>query len=363
MNQQYFPFLILLAVAFVALFVLPGRQRRKVQAQAQQLQNSLTPGTPVMTTSGIHGTVAGSARAPSTSSIAPGVVVTFERRAILGPSSQPTPAAPLDPSAGDGTGPTQAEFPGDDTPGRRHRRPTDPLSRRTPVANRQRPRAATSRCSRCSSSRCTRWSSSPARRSTPELGLDLRGGTTVTLTAKTPGGKAPSQADLELARQIIEQRVNGLGVAGAEVITQGSSNIVISVPGDNGEQARQLGATAQLRFRPVVQGPAAAARRRPAARPRRTASGPASASASAGAPRAVRQRRRRAGVGVAPASAPASGSAAAGTSSGRRPRLPPPAGGRRRRPSARRPAPRRSPRSRRPPTYATLTCAKTVVDR
>src|SRR3954454_16448589 len=94
---------------------------------------------------------------------------------------------------------------------------------------------------------------------TPQLGLDLRGGTTVTLTAKTPDGKAPAQADLELARQIIEQRVNGLGVAEAEVVTEGDSNIVISVPGDNGEKARQLGATAQLRFRPVLQGPEAAA--------------------------------------------------------------------------------------------------------
>jgi preprotein translocase subunit SecD len=93
---------------------------------------------------------------------------------------------------------------------------------------------------------------------TPQLGLDLRGGTTVTLTAKTPDGKAPAKADLELARQIIEQRVNGLGVAEAEVVTEGSSNIVISVPGDNGEKARELGATAQLRFRPVITGPAAA---------------------------------------------------------------------------------------------------------
>jgi preprotein translocase subunit SecD len=94
---------------------------------------------------------------------------------------------------------------------------------------------------------------------TPQLGLDLRGGTTVTLTARTPDGKAPAQEDLELARQIIEQRVNGLGVAEAEVVTEGDSNIVISVPGDNGEKARELGATAQLRFRPVVQGPEAAA--------------------------------------------------------------------------------------------------------
>src|SRR4051812_8077741 len=107
---------------------------------------------------------------------------------------------------------------------------------------------------------------------TPQLGLDLQGGTTVTLTARTPDGKAPAKEDLELARQIIEQRVNGLGVAEAEVVTEGSSNIVISVPGDNGEKARELGATAQLRFRPVIQGPEAA-----------TPAASASASPSAGA--------------------------------------------------------------------------------
>ncbi|MGY1634193.1 protein translocase subunit SecD [Geodermatophilus sp. SYSU D01186] len=94
---------------------------------------------------------------------------------------------------------------------------------------------------------------------TPQLGLDLRGGTTVTLTARTPDGQAPDPEDLELARQIIEQRVNGLGVAEAEVVTEGDTNIVISVPGDDGDQARELGQTAQLRFRPVVAGPEAAA--------------------------------------------------------------------------------------------------------
>ncbi len=98
---------------------------------------------------------------------------------------------------------------------------------------------------------------------TPQLGLDLRGGTTVTLTARTPDGQAPAQEDLELARQIIEQRVNGLGVAEAEVVTEGDSNIIISVPGDDGEQARELGATAQLRFRPVVSGPEPAAQAEP----------------------------------------------------------------------------------------------------
>src|SRR4051812_9047577 len=119
---------------------------------------------------------------------------------------------------------------------------------------------------------------------TPQLGLDLQGGTTVTLTARTPNGQAPDPADLELARQIIEQRVNGLGVAEAEVVTEGKSNIVISVPGDNGEKARQLGATAQLRFRPVVKGPEPAAPATPSATPTDSAAAtptdPAAASAA-----------------------------------------------------------------------------------
>jgi preprotein translocase subunit SecD len=89
----------------------------------------------------------------------------------------------------------------------------------------------------------------------PKLGLDLRGGTTVTLTAKTESGGDPSKASLEQARQIIDQRVNGLGVAEAEVVTESPKFIVISVPGNNGDQAKQLGQTALLRFRPLIAGP------------------------------------------------------------------------------------------------------------
>ncbi|MEU2349981.1 protein translocase subunit SecD [Modestobacter sp. NPDC049651] len=140
---------------------------------------------------------------------------------------------------------------------------------------------------------------------TPQLGLDLQGGTTVTLTARTPDGKAPSQEDLELARRIIEQRVNGLGVSEAEVVTEGSSNIVISVPGENGDRARELGATAQLRFRPVVQGPEAAT---PA-----PADSSAGASPSSAAPSGSAAPSSAAPTGSAAASsgAPASGSAVA----------------------------------------------------
>ena len=80
--QQYFP-LVLLALAFVLLIFLPARQRRKVQQQAQEMQNSLTVGTPVMTTSGLHGTVAGLGDTTVDLEIAPGVVATFARQAIL----------------------------------------------------------------------------------------------------------------------------------------------------------------------------------------------------------------------------------------------------------------------------------------
>jgi preprotein translocase subunit YajC len=110
--QQYFP-LILIVLAVLLLFVLPSRQRKRVAAQAQTLQASLVPGTPVMTTSGIHGTIARLGEGTVDLEIAPGVVATFERRAIL-QVREPvvdTPAAPEIAPEGESGGP------GDDTPG------------------------------------------------------------------------------------------------------------------------------------------------------------------------------------------------------------------------------------------------------
>ncbi len=80
--EQFFP-LILLALLAVMLFVLPARQRKRVAAQQQALQESLTVGAPVMTTSGLHGTVAALHERTVDLEIAPGVVVTFVRQAIL----------------------------------------------------------------------------------------------------------------------------------------------------------------------------------------------------------------------------------------------------------------------------------------
>jgi preprotein translocase subunit YajC len=77
------PLLILVALAFVVLFVLPSRQRKKVQANAQAMQDSLTIGTPVMLTSGIHGTVAGLGDTTIDLEISPGVVMTVARPAVM----------------------------------------------------------------------------------------------------------------------------------------------------------------------------------------------------------------------------------------------------------------------------------------
>jgi len=84
-----------------------------------------------------------------------------------------------------------------------------------------------------------------------KLGIDLQGGTRVTLTARTPDGSAPTREALNQAQQIISARVNGLGVSGSEVIIDGS-NLVITVPGNDSSEARNLGQTARLYIRPVI---------------------------------------------------------------------------------------------------------------
>ncbi|MFG1654237.1 protein translocase subunit SecD [Micromonospora sp. NPDC049275] len=86
----------------------------------------------------------------------------------------------------------------------------------------------------------------------PKLGLDLIGGTRMTLEAtNNVDGKPPTAENLEEARQIIENRVNGLGVAEAEVVTEGNRNIVISLPGEN-RNLDEVGSAAELRFRKVL---------------------------------------------------------------------------------------------------------------
>lgn len=83
---------------------------------------------------------------------------------------------------------------------------------------------------------------------TPALGLDLQGGTRITLQAKG----SPSSEHLNEARSIIDQRVNGSGISEAEVMTQGGDVVVVEIPGDlRQDLVEVVERQAQLRFRLV----------------------------------------------------------------------------------------------------------------
>jgi len=84
----------------------------------------------------------------------------------------------------------------------------------------------------------------------PALGLDLEGGTQITLTASGD----VSKDNLTQAADIINDRVNGSGVSEAEVTTQGSNEIVVQVPGSTKDSLVQtVLRQARLRFRLVAQ--------------------------------------------------------------------------------------------------------------
>ncbi|NEA63023.1 protein translocase subunit SecD [Streptomyces sp. SID12488] len=131
---------------------------------------------------------------------------------------------------------------------------------------------------------------------TPRLGIDLAGGTSITLGAKSGQESAINKTNMDIAVDIMNRRVNGLGVSEAEVQTQGDRNIIVNIPkGTNSKQARdQVGTTAKLYFRPVlaleVQGGAATASPTPSAStsgspsPSASATGDKATSSSSGSP-------------------------------------------------------------------------------
>ncbi|MFG2817205.1 protein translocase subunit SecD [Streptomyces sp. NPDC048410] len=93
-----------------------------------------------------------------------------------------------------------------------------------------------------------------AGHTTPRLGIDLAGGTSITLKAKADQGSAINKANMDTAVDIMNRRVNGLGVSEAEVQTQGDDHIIVNIPkGTNSKEAQQqVGTTAKLYFRPVL---------------------------------------------------------------------------------------------------------------
>lgn len=86
----------------------------------------------------------------------------------------------------------------------------------------------------------------------PRLGLDLEGGTRITLSAIAQGG-AITPTKLAQAASIVDARVNGSGVSEAAVSTQGDRNIIVEIPGENASRlVDAVKRTAQLRFRLVA---------------------------------------------------------------------------------------------------------------
>ncbi|MFG2697502.1 protein translocase subunit SecD [Kitasatospora sp. NPDC051984] len=163
----------------------------------------------------------------------------------------------------------------------------------------------------------------------PRLGIDLAGGTSVTLTAKSDDPSAINKANLDTAVGIIQKRVNGMGVSEAEVQTQGNSNIIVNIPdgGNTQESIDKVGDTAKLYFRPVLAAAPSgvSAQPQPSGSPSSAPSGSASpsASGSASAPASPSSSASKAGRAVSgalqadptsaasgSASAPATGSAA-----------------------------------------------------
>jgi preprotein translocase subunit SecD len=87
----------------------------------------------------------------------------------------------------------------------------------------------------------------------PKLGLDLSGGTTITLTAaNTSGSGTVDPTSLELARSIIQQRVDAQGVGETEVTTSGGNQIIVTAPNvQQDDLVKLVGQTAELTFRQV----------------------------------------------------------------------------------------------------------------
>ena len=85
-----------------------------------------------------------------------------------------------------------------------------------------------------------------------QLGLDLRGGSQLTLKVLPAGAiKAVQKEQLEAVKEVLERRVNGLGVAESTLQTVGDDQLVLQLPGeqDPSRAAKVLGTTALLEFR------------------------------------------------------------------------------------------------------------------
>lgn len=87
-----------------------------------------------------------------------------------------------------------------------------------------------------------------------QLGLDLKGGISVQLKGSHDNGKPVTRQEMQTAVQVIQQRVNALGVSEPEIQQQGTDEVIVNIPGlTNRQQAvNTIGKTAQLGFYEVL---------------------------------------------------------------------------------------------------------------
>src|SRR5688572_7833258 len=92
-----------------------------------------------------------------------------------------------------------------------------------------------------------------ARRVETKLGLDLQGGLKVEYRVLPTEDRAPTLADVNVEKGIIERRVNATGVAEPVVVTSGTDRIVVEVPGisDTAAIRRLVGQIGLLQFAPI----------------------------------------------------------------------------------------------------------------
>lgn len=96
----------------------------------------------------------------------------------------------------------------------------------------------------------TKWSTATW---SPNLALDLEGGTQIILTPVAEGGEEISSEQVQQAIDVIRQRVDSSGVAEAEITSQSGGKIVVGLPGNPSEETLDLVKTsAQMAFRPVL---------------------------------------------------------------------------------------------------------------
>ena len=90
-----------------------------------------------------------------------------------------------------------------------------------------------------------------------QLGLDLRGGSQLTLEVQPAGEITTIGAEqMEAVKAVLDRRVNGLGVAESTLQTVGDDQLVLQLPGvtDPTRAADVLGSTALLEFRAEKEG-------------------------------------------------------------------------------------------------------------